>query len=48
MQNDFVPVHLKEANAKLDKHVLAKRKEKEDNYFPRDISLWQKILKLFK
>jgi len=48
MQNDFVPVHLKEANARLDKHVLA-AKEKQGCYtIIEDKSLWEKFLGFFK
>jgi len=47
MQNDFVPVHLKEANANLDKHVLAAKKEKINDFNHKERSLWQKFLGIF-
>ena len=52
MRNDFMPVHLMNANAKLDKHVLAsearkqnKNASKKDNL---EVSLWDKFVGLFK
>ena len=52
MRNNFIPVHLMNANAKLDKHVLAAQayKRKNDGY-KKDIfkeSLWKKFVGLFK
>lgn len=44
MQNDFVPIHLKQANANLDKHLLVPKIENKH----KNKSLWQKILGLFK
>lgn len=52
MRNDFKPVHLQKANAKLDRHVLtSERYQKQgDAYRDRNIkiSLWKKFLGLFK
>ena len=52
MHNDFEPVHLKEANAKLDRHVLSLNQYQKQNDIPKDenvqISLWQKFLRFFK
>ncbi len=47
MQTDFEPVHLKQANANLDKHVLAPIKEKKSEESHKDKSLWQKFLGMF-
>lgn len=48
MQNDFIPIHLKQANDALDKHSLAPKKD-QDYFDPdKDKSLWQKLLGLFK
>lgn len=51
MRNDFKPVHLKEANAKLDRDLLSsKRYQKENDMHEGEkvqISLWQKFLSLF-
>ncbi len=49
MRNDFMPVHLMNANAKLDKHVLAPEadKKKSDEQ-KKGESLWKKLLGLFK
>ena len=52
MRNDFMPVHLMNANAKLDKHVLAKeaRKQTKDTSKKNisEVSLWKKFMGLFK
>jgi len=52
MQNDFKPVHLQQANAKLDRHVLSsERYQKYDDTHKDEsvkISLWKKFLGLFK
>lgn len=50
MRSDFKPVHLKEANAKLDKHVLSLPPYQKDNDVDKDKgqrSLWKKFLGLF-
>lgn len=51
MRSDFEPVHLKEANAKLDKHVLSLPPYQEDNkviYNDKGkTSLWKKFLRWF-
>ena len=52
MRSDFKPLHLKEANAKLDKHVLSLPPYQKDNkviYNDKgQTSLWKKFLGLFK
>ena len=52
MQNNFEPVHLKNANEKLDKHVLSAHTHKKTNDdYKREVfkeSLWDKFLGLFK
>lgn len=48
MQNDFIPIHLKEANAALDKHSLAPNKDQKYYKIQKHKSLWQKLLGLFK
>jgi len=52
MQSDFKPVHLKAANAKLDKHVLSANTHKKTNdEYKKQIfseSLWHKFLGIFK
>lgn len=52
MRNDFIPVHLKKANADLDKHSLAPMDDDKDDdkYDERQEhkSLWQRFLGLFK
>mgnify|MGYP000462683831 CR=1 FL=1 len=52
MRNDFMPVHLMNANAKLDKHVLAdEARKRNNNVNKKDIlqeSLWKKFVGLFK
>jgi hypothetical protein len=51
MRSDFKPVHLKEANTKLDKHVLSLPPYQEDNKViyknKGKTSLWKKFLRLF-
>lgn len=48
MRTDFKPVHLKEANAKLD-DLLSSYKEQEQFQDPNiKKSLWQRFLGLFK
>jgi len=49
MQTDFTPVHLKEANKKLDELILTSDKQQEqfqDLYIKK--SLWKRFLGLFK
>ena len=56
MRNNFIPVHLMNANAKLDKHVLAdEARKRKDNTSKKDLlkdlfkeSLWKKFVGLFK
>ena len=51
MQTDFIPIHLKQANDALDKHVLAPKDEQETEHhieIPQDKSLWERLLALFK
>lgn len=51
MRSDFEPLHLKEANAKLDKHVLSLppyQEDKDGNKEKDQTSLWKKFLGLFK
>ena len=48
MQNDFIPIHLKQANAALDKHSLAPKRGQEYPNAGKDKSLWQKLLGLFR
>jgi len=48
MQNNFVPIHLRKANAKLDTHSLAPVKDKINVYRKKELSLLEKFLKLFK
>jgi len=51
MRSDFIPVHLMNANAKLDKHVLAADTHKKTNDgYMKDVfkeSLWKKFVGLF-
>ena len=51
MQTDFKPVHLQQANAKLDRHALSsERYQKHDDHDQDEgviISLWKKFLKVF-
>jgi len=50
--DNFKPVHLREANVKLDKHVLSANIHKKTNdAYKKDVfkeSLWSKIKGLFK
>ena len=49
MRSDFIPVHLMNANAKLDKHVLAPKVDKNKNDDQKKGgSLWKRFLGLFK
>jgi hypothetical protein len=48
MHNDFKPVHLQKANAKLDRHVLLSERYQQYDDAHKDISLWKKFLGLFK
>ena len=52
MRNDFEPMHLKQANAKLDRHVLSSELYQKQNDIHKgenvQISLWQKFLGFFK
>lgn len=52
MHNDFKPVHLQQANAKLDRHVLSSEKYQKYNDASKDksakVSLWKKFLGFFK
>jgi hypothetical protein len=54
MQSDFKPVHLKNANAKLDKLLVARsipmqpQEEDSDKEIVLPLSLWKKLLRLFR
>ena len=52
MRNDFKPVHLKQANAKLDRHVLSSDRYQKHDDIDQDgrikISLWKKFLRVFR
>jgi hypothetical protein len=52
MRSDFKPVHLKQANAKLDRHVLSSERYQKENDIHEvenvQMSLWKKFLGLFK
>ena len=52
MHNDFKPVHLQTANAKLDGHVLLSERYQQYDDAHKDgnvrNSLWKKFLGLFK
>ena len=48
MQNNFIPIHLKQANAALDKHSLAPKNDHKYHKIKEDKSLWQRFLGLFK
>ncbi len=52
MHSDFEPVHLKEANAKLDRELLSlKQDQKKDNTTIDDsvqTSLWNKLVEVLK
>ena len=51
MRSDFEPVHLQQANSKLDRHVLSSERYQKDDDSDQDgkkkISFWKKFLKLF-
>jgi hypothetical protein len=51
MRNDFKPVHLQQANAKLDRHVLLSERYQKYNDASKNksvkISLWKKFLRVF-
>jgi hypothetical protein len=51
MRNDFKPVHLQQANAKLNKHVLSSERYQKHDDSKQDgrikISLWKKFLRIF-
>jgi len=48
MRNDFKPVHLQKANAKLERHVLSSERYQKLGDAHKDLSLWKKFLGLFK
>ena len=52
MQINFEPVQLKEANKKLDKHVLSAHLHEEVNkIYKKEVfkeTLWEKVLGIFK
>ena len=52
MRSDFEPVHLQQANAKLDRHILSSEPYQKQGNVHKDengkISLWKKFLGLFK
>lgn len=48
MQNDFVPIHLKESSARLDKDILSGKIYCKHKIEKENVSLWQNMLKLFK
>jgi len=48
MQNDFIPIHLKKANAALDKHSLASKNDDKYHTRQKHRSLWQRFLWLLK
>ncbi len=47
MQNDFIPIHLKQANDALDKHALAPKNDHEHHKIDEHKSLLQRFLGLF-
>ena len=51
MRNDFKPVHLQQANAKLDRHVLSSERYQKHDDLHKDgrikISLWEKFIRVF-
>ena len=51
MRSDFEPVHLQQANAKLDEHLLSSERYQKDDDSDQNgkkkISFWKKLLKLF-
>lgn len=48
MRNDFIPIHLKQANAALDNHILSPKSDSKDHNMHKDKSLWQRFLGLLK
>ena len=52
MRNDFKPVHLKQANEKLDSDLLSSQRYQKQNDMHKgekvQMSLWQKFVSLFK
>jgi len=50
MRSDFKPVHLQDANAKLDKHLLSAHQQTKGSYLKKVFgeSWWKKCLGLFK
>ena len=48
MRNDFLPVHLMNANAKLDRHPLAPKKVKEKDEKGKEKSLWNRFVGFLK
>ena len=48
MRSDFEPVHLKQANEKLDKILSAFKRPQEQEEEIVTKSLWKKFLDLFK
>ncbi len=52
MRSDFEPVHLKEANAKLDKELVSLKQSHEENKQPEEdstqTSLWHKFVEVLK
>ena len=50
MRSDFEPLHLQQANAKLEKYLLSSKRYKTDDESNQDgknkISVWKKFLKL--
>jgi len=52
MRNNFQPVHLQNANAKLNKHILSAHVHKQTNDgYKKSVfkePLWKKFLGLFK
>ena len=48
MQSDFKPVHLKEANEKLDTFLSAVEQYQEEHPVELQKSLWKRFLELFK
>ena len=48
MRNDFKPVHLQKANAKLDRHILSSERYQKHDDAPNQISLWKRFIRLLK
>ncbi len=52
MHSDFEPVHLKEANAKLDKELVSLKQSHEENRHLQEdsaqTSLWNKFIEVLK